>query len=307
MSNLTQIGLIEKASCKVEKIIAVRDFSEVRKDEIRRLLLLSPEEVKKLAGKRLFVCTDIDELHKKMADDIATEIQTNNNLGQPTKLILPVGPVGQYPYLAEKINTQNISLDDCWFFFMDEYCDEDGRAVDANHPLSFKGCAYKEFFNRLDRSCRLNSEHVFFPDERNIDLLEEIIEGAGGIDTCYGGIGIHGHVAFNEPIKKIASTGPRKVRLNDFTVTLNAVRSEVGGNLECFPRYAFTLGMKQILSAKTIRLYCRNGCNLDWANTILRIALFAVPGDDYPVTHLRNCNYFITSDQDTLSSPKWII
>lgn len=280
---------------------------ESRKAEIRRLLQLSPAEVQKLAGKRLLVCADIDELHRKMAEDMVSEIEANNSRRKPTRLILPVGPVGQYPYLASLINTRNISLSECWFFFMDEYCDEQGGAVGANHPLSFKGCAHREFFSRLDGSCGLKPDRVVFPDEKNIVRLEQIIHEAGGIDTCYGGIGIHGHVAFNEPVEQVADTGPRAVRLNDFTVTLNAVRAEVGGNLECFPRYAFTLGMKQILSARTIRLYCRNGCNLDWANTVLRIALFAASGDDYPVTHIRDRNYYITTDQDTLSSPKWII
>ena len=55
---------------------------------------------------------------------------------------------------------------------------------------------------------------------------------------------------------------------------------------ECFPRDAYTIGMKQILASQHIRLYCRNGTPFDWANTILRIALFGTPGDDYPVTYI---------------------
>ena len=101
--------------------------------------------------------------------------------------------------------------------------------------------------------------------------------------------------------------GPRRVTLNDFTVTLNAVRSYVGGNLECFPREAYTLGMKQILGGKRIRLYCRNGCEFDWANTVLRLALFGTPGDDYPVTYIRDMDYTITTDQETLASPRNLI
>ena len=278
-----------------------------RKTEIQRLLQLSPAEVKKQAGERLVVCEDIDQLHRKMAEDIANEIQSNNSNNRPTRLILPVGPTGQYPYLAEMINSKNISLANCWFFYMDEYCDEDGRAVSAKHPLSFKKEANELFLSRLNASCGLKPERVVFPDEKNVGSLAKTIQDAGGIDTCYGGIGIHGHVAFNEPAENISEAGPRKVLLNDFTVTINAVRSQVGGNLECFPRYAYTLGMKQILSAKAIRLYCRNGCGFDWANTVLRIALFATPGDDYPVTHIRNHDYCVTTDMETISSPKFLL
>ena len=57
-----------------------------------------------------------------------------------------------------------------------------------------------------------------------------------------------------------------------------------------------------------LRLYCRNGTTFNWANTILRIALFGKPGDDYPVTHIRNHpDYIIITDKDTLSSPSIIL
>ena len=142
-------------------------------------------------------------------------------------------------------------------------------------------------------------------DETNINQLAELIEKNGGIDVCFGGIGIHGHVAFNEPEVGVSNSGPRLVDLNDFTTTINAVRSGVGGNLECFPRRAYTLGMQQILGARKIRLYCRNGCEFDWANTILRLALLGEVGEDYPVTHIRShSDYVITTDSETLLSPR---
>lgn len=292
---------------KRENLKIKDDNSFCRKTEVRSLLRLYPQEVEKRAGERLIICETIDMLHKMMAEDIASEIKQNNKAGKQTRLILPVGPFGQYPLLAEIINTEKIYLSNCRFFFMDEYSDENGCAVGEDHPLSFKKYAKEYFFDHLDTSCGLGSEQVIFPDEKNIMTLADEIEAGGGIDTCYGGIGIHGHVAFNEPQKGIAALGPRKVRLNDFTVTINAVREKVGGNLECFPRQAFTLGMQQILSAKRIRLYCRNGCEFDWANTILRLALFGTPGDDYPVTHIRNHNYCIITDRKTLDCPDQII
>ena len=65
--------------------------------------------------------------------------------------------------------------------------------------------------------------------------------------------------------------------------------------------------MKQILASQHIRLYCRNGTPFDWANTILRIALFGTPGDDYPVTYIRDRDYVIITDKDTLALPKNLI
>ena len=279
-----------------------------RKAEVRKLLSLSPEEVAAKAGARLRVCESLDELHHTFARDIADEIKERNARNEPTSLILPVGPVGQYPFFAEMVKSESISLADCRFFFMDENCDDEGKAVPASHPLSFRGEARRELLDRLDPKCGLAPDRVVFPDEDNIDRLPVMIEEAGGIDTCYGGIGLHGHIAFNEPEPGVGESGPRRVRLNDFTVTVNSIRAHVGGNLECWPREAYTLGMRQCLGTRRIRLFCRNGIALDWANTVLRLALFGEPGDDYPVTHIRSHgDYLITTDRDTLASPRYLI
>lgn len=273
-----------------------------RRSEIHNLLSLSPEQIIAKAGERLIVCESIDDLHQQMAQDIYQEIVGNNQQGRRTVLILPVGPTGQYPILTQMLITNRVSLAQCWFFFMDEYCDDRGVAVNANHPLSFKRIAHDLFLDEVTKHGDLDPQRVIFPDEHNIEALPQIIADAGGIDTCYGGIGIHGHVAFNEPEIGVSLLPSRKVQLNDFTVTINAIRSQVGGNLEGFPRYAYTLGMVEILSARQIRLYCRNGIALDWANTVLRLALFGSPGDDYPVTHIREKNYVIITDRDTIQS-----
>jgi glucosamine-6-phosphate deaminase len=276
-----------------------------RKVELRELLKLSPKEVTKRAGDHLIVCENIEELHQQFANDIFNEIRKNNKNNKPTKLILPIGPTGQYPILVDQIITHDLDLSNCWFFFMDEYSDEDGYALSLNHPLSFKRIAKKLFLIPLREKFGLESSRVIFPDESNIDTLGDLIQG---INACYGGIGIHGHVAFNEPSMDVAISNPRKVQLNKYTITINAIRSQVGGNLEAFPNYAFTIGMKQILSANRIRLYCRNGSSYDWANSVLRIALFGEAGDDYPVTYIRNHqNYIIITDKDTLQTPKNLI
>ena len=275
-----------------------------RKAEVRLMMKLTSEEVIQRAGDHLVVCDTLEKLHRRFADDIFNEIQMNNTKRRPTKIILPIGPTGQYPYLVDLIEKSSLDLSNCWFFFMDEYCDEDGYALTVNHPLSFKRIAKTLFLLPLKGKYGLNSSQVIFPEESNISNLANMIENLGGIDTCYGGIGINGHVAFNEPESNIAYTDPRKVSLSDNTITLNSIRANIGGNLENFPKEAFTLGMKQILTAKCIRLYCRNDSPYDWANMILRIALFGTPGDDYPVTWIRNHpNYIIITDKDTLKTP----
>ena len=279
-----------------------------RKEEIRQLLKLTPDEMLKKAQGRLIILKDLDELHQHFAEEIASEIIENNKKGALTRLILPVGPTGQYPILAEIINKKNINLENCYFFFMDEYCDDNGYALPSEHPLSFKGEMEHLFFSRLDPKCGLKKERVIFPDHNNIQKLKSMIENVGGIDTCYAGLGIHGHLAFNEPEPNIKDSEPRLVYLNKYTITINAIRAKVGGNLENFPRKAVTLGLKQILSSRRIMIYCRNDIpGIDWANTVLRLALFGEPGDDYPVTYIRDRNYKIITTPETTSVPEIIL
>jgi len=258
-----------------------------RGEEIQQLLKLTPEEMVDRARGRLEVVASLDDLHRHFARDLADTIAANNRQGSPTVLIVPWGPVPQYPIFCEIVNAEGISMKQCWFFFMDEYCDQSGHVVPASHPESF-GAAAADVWDAIQDDLRIPTNQVVFPDHLNINRLEQMMSDAGGIEACYGGIGIHGHVAFNEPEMGVAHTGPRLVYLNDFTITINAIRSGVGGDLENFPRKAVTVGMRNILGARKIRLYCRNDIpGLQWANTVLRLAAFGEPGDDYPVTHIR--------------------
>jgi glucosamine-6-phosphate deaminase len=278
-----------------------------RSEEIRRLLKLTPAELKRKAGRRLLILKDVDAMHRHCADSIADEIIANNRKSAPTVLILPVGPVGQYPYLLQRVNSEGISLRRCHFFFMDEYCDDNGCVVPKNHPLSFRGQMEQMLFSQIRRDLVIPPGQLVFPDHLNVQTLAQRIDDLGGIQTCYGGIGIHGHLAFNEPEPNVERSEPRLVYLNDFTVTINAIRAQVGGDLINFPRKAITLGMRQILTAKRIHLYCRNGIALDWASAVLRLALFGAPGEDYPVTFIRGRNYLIVTDRDTARRPGHIL
>ncbi len=254
------------------------------------------------------MCRDLDALHRHFAESIAAEIKANNAAERPTRLILPVGPVGQYPLLAELVNRERINLKRAWFFMMDEHCDDNGIALPADHPLSFRRTFNEQFAARVESELMLPAEQMIFPDHLNVQTLGDRIADAGGIDTTYGGIGIHGHIAYNEPEPGVRQSDPRLVYLNDFTRTINAIRAGIGGNLEGHPRKGVTLGMRQLLAARRVRLYCRNGIALDWANTVLRLALFGQAGDDYPVTYLRDhADYVIVTDEDTARPPRFIV
>ncbi len=279
-----------------------------RAEEIRELNRLSPEELIERAEGRLIILDSLGDLHAHFAESIAAVVRRNNDAGTPTVLIVPYGPTGQYPLLRDIINRERISLANGTLFFMDEYADASGRVVPETHPTSFRG-DLRWFWDALDAELRPDPAKVIFPDQENLDRLAEMLQAAGGVEVCYGGIGIHGHLAFNEPEPGVRDSGPRVVRLNDFTVTMNAIRSHVGGDLENFPRHALTLGMAQCLSARQIRLYCRNDVpDLDWANTVLRLAVLGQPGDDYPVTWIReHPDWQVVTDRNTAACPRHVL
>jgi len=240
-----------------------------------------------------------------MARSIADEVKVNNLSGRPTRLILPVGPVGQYPILIKICNQDRISWKNVHTFNMDEYCDWQGRPLPSDHPLSFKHYMVTQVFNQLDKDLQMPLDHIHFPDPLHLDEISQQIENAGGIDTCYGGIGYHGHIAFNEPPNTLYSrvsmdefmqSQTRIVHLNPDTLVMNSIWN-TGGNPYALPSMAVTLGFKDILASKRIRLYCSGG---SWQRTVLRVALLSEPDIDYPVTLLQSHpDYTVVSDLDT--------
>ncbi len=280
-----------------------------RSNEIRELFALSVEDLIEKSEGHLVVKESIDELYEYLADEMVEEFRKAEKKNEPTAFIMPVGPTQPYKMMVDKINSERISLKNCIFFFMDEYCDDNDELIPVTHPLSFRRQIGPLFFDRVAPELLMPEEQRIFPTPENLEKLPQMIKDAGGIEVCYGGIGVHGHVAFNEPESGVRETGPRILTINDFTRTLDATRHGLGGNLINFPKRAITLGLKDCLKARRLLLMTRNEHKgMDWANTVLRLSVLGSPGDDYPVTHIRNHqNYIVATDRETAKAPGTVI
>ncbi|MBI4976649.1 MAG: hypothetical protein HZC28_04160 [Spirochaetes bacterium] len=280
-----------------------------RSKEIRELFTLSVDEMVKECAGHLVVTNTLDELYEYLARSMVDEFARAAREKRMTGYIVPVGPTQPYANMARMINDERVDLSYATFFFMDEYCTDDGALVSTDSPISFRGQVRRIFFDLIDTRLRPADNAVVFPSPENLDRLPAMIAAAGGIEVCYGGIGIHGHLAFNEPAPGIKNTGPRIIEINDFTRTLDASRHSYGGNLINFPRKAITLGMREILGARKLLLMTRNESkDFQWANTALRMAALGAPGDDYPVTHIRgHKNYIVATDRATATAPKIVL
>ena len=231
---------------------------------------------------------DSGEVFYELALEMVSTIRANNAQGKKTVFICPVGPVGQYPIFVRLVNRERLSLKNCWFINMDEYLNDDGSYIDEQSPLSFRGFMAREVYGQIDADLLMPPEQRVFPDPADPGKMDKLIEELGGVDVCFGGIGINGHLAFNEAREdmdagEFANLGTRVVTLNPETRTANAI-GDRGGAIDAMPHIAVTVGIKQILSARKVRL----GVFREWHRAVVRQAAYGPVTAHFPASLLQN-------------------
>ena len=132
------------------------------------------------------------------------------------------------------------------FFNLDEYVD---IAPEDEHSYNYQLKA--NMLNPLE----VRVENIFLFDgvceDLNAEIIsrEALIEEFGGIDICLLGVGVNGHIGFNEPGSTMDSK-TRVVGLSEETRVQNAGYFESG----IIPDSAITVGIATILSSKVIVL-----------------------------------------------------
>lgn len=235
------------------------------------------------------VVPDPQALAQAMARDMAEVIRSLTQAGRQPTLIVPVGPVDQFPLLADLLNADGISLRETVFINMDEYLDDHDRWLPADHPLSFRAFMDREFYSRLHPQLAPPAGGRVFPDPADPQGIDALISARGGVDACFGGIGINGHIAFNEPPEPgeeisaadFADLPTRVLSLSRETRTINA--NTVGGSLDVIPHRCVTVGMREILAARKLRFYC----NRPWQSGVIRRVLFGPIQPACPASFLR--------------------
>jgi glucosamine-6-phosphate deaminase len=252
-------------------------------------LAVPPDELETRSPLPLRILPSKEDVHRAFAETMYDEMKESRDKGDRLSLIVPVGPTGGYPILAERVNETRLPLDHVSFFGMDNWLDWEGRELPLDDPHNFEGDFHDLFVDRLQPALRPRPEDVMFPSPRDLDRSAREIERRGGVATTYGGFGFQGHLAFNEPpssrwanvsLEQFRNSRCRILPASVDTIIAHAER-HAGGNPFAIPSLAITLGMRDLLSARRIRLYTETG---SWKQTILRILLFSEPTVDYPVT-----------------------
>lgn len=156
-------------------------------------------------------------------------------------IALPAGrtPDALYNEIVRRVKEDSLSLSSAKLVLLSEF-----EGVSPEDPIS---CVYSLRSRLIDRT-DVKLSNCIFPSEENIDRLDEIIIAAGGIDIAVLGLGRAGQIAYNEPTTQFSSPSHRQ-KLSPGTC--RALLETYGE--ECkIPYYAYTLGIKTIVSAKKI-------------------------------------------------------
>jgi glucosamine-6-phosphate deaminase len=250
-----------------------------------------------------------DDVHRWVAQDMVNEVKRNNEAGVSTHWILPCGPTGQYPYFIKSVNEQGVSLKNVHVFHMDNFLDWQARPLPLDHPFNLEGWMRKNFYEPIDPGLNVPEKQRHFPNVYEVDAVSEEIKKVKEIDSTFGGVGYRGHIAFNEPprspwysvsLEEFRNSKTRILHLNDDTLIAQSQRA-AGGCSHIVPPMAITLGMKDILSAKRIRIFSDTGT---WKQTVVRVLLFCPMTIEYPVTFIQeHPDAMIIVDEITASAP----
>ena len=191
--------------------------------------------------------------NKKAGDWAAVYIANKIREFNPTPekkfvLGLPTGstPLQMYKRLIEFYQDGIISFKNVITFNMDEYV-----GLDEKHPQSYHYYMFENFFNHID----IDKENINILDGMAEDYkaeckrYEEKIKAVGGIDLFLGGVGMDGHIAFNEPGSSLKSR-TRDKELTEDTIIANSRFFD--NDITKVPQLALTVGVGTIMDAKEV-------------------------------------------------------
>lgn len=185
-------------------------------------------------------------------------------------------PLGTYKQLINWYNKGDIDFSGVTSVNLDEYV-----GLDGSSDQSYRYFMNKNFFEHIN----IDIKNTFVPNGCAEDLEKEgleydkHIEELGGIDLQLLGIGLDGHIGFNEPDKYFVKS-THVVDLHESTIKAN---SRFFANEDEVPKQAITMGMVSIMQAKKILLIASGKAKYD----ILKKAFYGPITPEIPASILQ--------------------
>lgn len=234
---------------------------------------------------------DSSEMGRLMATELIDLIDANNRTGRPTRAIVPCGPACWYAPWVEMVNARGLSLKNLTVFHMDECLDWQGKLLPRNHPYNFRTCMEADFYGGIPEEMNVPQDRRFWAEP---DLIARVLSAIGEapIDVTLGGWGQDGHLAYNQarrhPFSHISiadlEASTMRVQENNIDTIMALANRTFGAAYQFVPPMSVTLGVKECLSARRVRVFSDTGA---WKQTALRVALFSDCTPDYPLTLLQ--------------------
>ena len=223
---------------------------------------------------RIIHVKDYDALSKKAAEIIAAQVI----LKPDCVLGLATGssPIGTYQRLIAKHENDGLDFSQVKTVNLDEYV-----GLDASNDQSYAYFMQHTFFKHIN----IVQANTHIPMGSNQDAVEEcsrydaLIQTLGGIDLQLLGLGPNGHIGFNEPNSHF-SLGTHCVQLSEATIQANQRFFE---RKEDVPRYAYTMGIREIMQARKVLLIVSGNSKAD----IARHAFYGPVTSEVPASILQ--------------------
>ena len=203
---------------------------------------------------RIYKTKNYDEMSRKAANIISAQmiLKPESVLGLATGS----SPIGTYKQLINWYKKGDLDFSQIHSINLDEY-----KGLDASNSESY---AYFMRHNLFDH-VNIKPENTYIPNGMEEDVDKEctrynsIIHQLGGIDLQLLGIGLDGHIGFNEPDKYFVKS-THVVDLHESTIKANSRFFE---NEDEVPKRAITMGMVSIMQAKKILLIANGKAKRD--------------------------------------------
>jgi glucosamine-6-phosphate deaminase len=144
---------------------------------------------------------DVAEMDRRMGDAIADQIEQTRRRKQKLAIILPVGPMGMYKQVLQRIKASRTPCDHVTTFNMDEWSDARGNTMPGDQVGGFEHAMIDALFGPLGK-LTVPAGQRNFATKKNLPTyagkIAALKAGGARLVTVYG-IGRTCHIAFWEP------------------------------------------------------------------------------------------------------------
>ncbi|MBR1931048.1 MAG: glucosamine-6-phosphate deaminase [Lachnospiraceae bacterium] len=200
-------------------------------------------------------------------------------------------PIGTYEQLIRWYEKGDLDFSQVTTINLDEY-----KGLSPENDQSYRYFMNTNFFDSIN----INKERTHVPDGLEADSAKacsdynKIITDCGGIDLQLLGLGLNGHIGFNEP----GAAFEKETHCVDLSESTIRANSRFFTSMDEVPKQAYTMGIKTIMQAKKIVIVV-NGAN---KAQIVKDAFFGPITPKVPASVLQLHNdVTLVGDKESLS------